>query len=559
MNHQQLLGTFESTPGTPLHPVTGNPFDRQFAQGTNAAALTAAAALSSASSLATTAFTSASSSSSAGSSAQSRSELNRHSVAEPPNSTREEKAGKVRGSHGRSDHTSSSVKQSKQPGDSSAFSTSKSIHKKSSKVRDEGSNDLGSRPTNVLVVKKSKEKSRVRPYKTSARSPTGNQPGPVVTKKPSGGAPSQGAGDLFKVDPNRSSSSLAPTPSAPDGGPTRPPTPPVTKKQPKLKKRHSHHFSSAAPTSSADPQPTLPPPAIRKSNSVHSSQSHPSSSSTPHASSHPSHSHSHPSSSSTSHTSSTAHHKLRKQSSSTTHSSHSSAPPPPPHTTQSPSPALALKKHSSNSSSGSLQSSISHHHSSSSYDKEREKARGSDTSVSRHSQALTSKSGSSFAQETSLGSFHSAAPIASSSVATTTVAGGGSSVSAVGSKSVKKKKKKARKEREKEKEEEKEREREREWERPREKERTSTQKPERPVVKPEPLDSVAEPLLAKSTPHYPSSSLGSNLFNPAHQSQQQAALPGNQPLLTYRDQATGGRAGSKVKLEKLRPTNLNIE
>lgn len=218
----------------------------------------------------------ASSSSSSVSVAQSRAELNRHSVAEPPNTAREEKSGgRSRVSHGRSDHSGSTAVKMNRQSSGSHFSAPKSTHKKvSSKTKDETSSEAGPRPTNMLVVKKPKDKGRVRPFKTLG-SPTGNQQGTTGLKKSA--TSSQGAVDLFKVE-----TELGGVKSTPDTVTPHPraPTPPVTsKKQPKLKKKHSHHLLTAAPTSSpaTESQPILPSASL---SSTQKSLSHSSSTST---------------------------------------------------------------------------------------------------------------------------------------------------------------------------------------------------------------------------------------------------------------------------------------
>ena len=398
MNHnqqQQLLGTFEATPSTPLHPVTGNPFDKQFAKSLDASALTGTT------SFATKAITSAASSSVA----QCRAELNRHSVAEAPNSTREDKAGKSRGPHSRNDHGGSAMKMSKQPSDSQ-FSMPKPIHKKSFKSREEVSSDVSSRPTNMLVVKKPKEKSRVRPVRTvSSPTPTGNQQGLTLTKKSAGS--SQGAGDLFKVD-SEHGTVVRSAPSDNNPTHTRAPTPPVPlKRPPKLKKRHSHRLSATSPTT--DSQTTASSSSMRKSNSVHSHSHLSSSSSTPLTSSTP--------------------HRHRKQSSSTAstpHSSHSSLPP-----SHLPSSSLTTKKQGNSSSQSSQNPAPA------SSDKNRVRASGG---------GVTKVESTSEKSSVAIMSLSS-------------VTGGGSSATAgvLAEKLAKKKRKKARRERERTQESEKER------------------------------------------------------------------------------------------------------
>ena len=182
--------------------------------------------------------------------------------------------------------------------------------KTSSKPQGDGqpsSEGAGLRPSNVLPVRK-KEKSRVRPFKSGGGvSPT--QPGPTLSKKSGGTGSSQGAGDLFRVDPEGGGGSHSATPVGAEGMTSSHPrtvTPPVppssSKKSAKLKKRHSHHSSLSTPTvppaphnqgvttptNDALPGNTLPsggssaPHAMRKSNSVQSSFSLSSSSSSSH-------------------------------------------------------------------------------------------------------------------------------------------------------------------------------------------------------------------------------------------------------------------------------------
>ena len=133
-----------------------------------------------------------------------------------------------------------------------------------------GGEGAGSRPSNVLPVRK-KEKSRVRPFKNAGSggggtaSPTTNQQGFTLPKKSSGstGTLSQGAGDLFKVDSEQNSGVSAR--SLAEGAPSshaRTSTPPIPKKAPKLKKRHSHHL----PLTTAALAPPLPPPTTTLTN-----------------------------------------------------------------------------------------------------------------------------------------------------------------------------------------------------------------------------------------------------------------------------------------------------
>lgn len=270
-NLVQLLGTVEATPSTPLH-ATGNPFDRQFAKSLSSSFVTGTTNLAAAKTITSV----ASSSSSSVSVAQSRAELNRHSVAEPPNTAREEKSGgRSRVSHGRNDHSGSTAVKMNRQSSGSHSSTPKPTHKKvSSKVKDETSGEAGPRPTNMLVVKKPKDKGRVRPFKTPG-SPTGNQQGATGLKKST--TPSQGAVDLFKVENELSGVKSTPNTVTPH---PRAPTPPVTsKKQQKLKKKHSHHLPTAAPTSSpaTESQPILPSVSL---SSTQKSISHSSSAST---------------------------------------------------------------------------------------------------------------------------------------------------------------------------------------------------------------------------------------------------------------------------------------
>jgi hypothetical protein len=331
-HHQQhqLLGTFEATPSTPLH-VSGNPFDKQFGRSTELfpphPTTTAAGSLSTKSSLTSTSAAATSSSSSSlafslsGSSTQSRDHHNRHSVAEAPGKSDDKSGKQSRGSgaHPRSNRSSHGSKMSRQSSDSK-------YKKAPSKPQGEGqpsSEGAGLRPSNVLPVRK-KEKSRVRPFKSGGGvSPTaGPQPGPTLSKKSGGTGSSQGAGDLFRVDPEGGGASRSATPVGAEGTPSSHPrtvTPPIppysSKKSAKLKKRHSHHSSLSAPTvppappnqgvttptNDALPGNTLPsggssaPQTMRKSNSVQSSVSLSSFSS-----------------------SSSPHHKHRKQSTSTT-------------------------------------------------------------------------------------------------------------------------------------------------------------------------------------------------------------------------------------------------
>ena len=270
-NLVQLLGTVEATPSTPLH-ATGNPFDKQFAKSLSSSIVTGTTNLA-----AKTITSVASSSSSSVSVAQSRAELNRHSVAEPPNTSKEEKSGgRSRVGHGRSDHSGSAAVKMNRQSSGSHFSAPKSTHKKvSSKTKDETSSEGGPRPTNMLVVKKPKDKGRVRPFKTPG-SPTGNQQGATGLKKSA--TPSQGAVDLFKVETELSGVKSTPDTVTPH---PRAPTPPVTsKKQPKLKKKHSHHhLPTAAPTSSPATESQLILPSASLS-STQKSLSHSSSTST---------------------------------------------------------------------------------------------------------------------------------------------------------------------------------------------------------------------------------------------------------------------------------------
>lgn len=335
MNHnqqQQLLGTFEATPSTPLHQqVTGNPFDRQFGKSVGGSGLTSSTSLS------TKGSSSSSGLSASSSAAQSRAELNRHSVAEPPSAGRSDDRKVRTTGHARNDHTQN-TKMTKQPSDSQ-FSTPKLAYKKSSsKSASESANDAtSSHPSNVLPVRK-KEKGRIRPFKSSgASSPTtGNQPGLTHVKKSAGtsfGGASQGAGDLFKVEnsgtggPIRSTTPVASESVGPLRSSTSPAPPPSSSKRPpKLKKRHSHHSSMTTPTSNSVTIPTneVSGQTIRKSTSVQSI----SSAITPHTSSS---------------------HKHRKQSSSGTLStSHSSASPSlPPTTKKQGNPSSLTAAHSS--------------------------------------------------------------------------------------------------------------------------------------------------------------------------------------------------------------------
>ena len=318
MNHnqqQQLLGTFEATPSTPLHAVSGNPFERQFGLSLGTLGLA-----SSATGFTTKGISSGPSYSS--SAAQNRSELNRHSVAEAPNygaAVRgDEKAGNKPRTHGTSDH-GPTLKFSKQSSDSTA---NKPLHRK-----EQG--DVGSRPSNTLLVRK-REKGRVRPFKAAGpSSPTGNQQGLTQSRKSAGGQ-SQGMGELFKVEMEQGSSgNVRPTtPTLPEainslGHVSIPPVSSSSAKRlQKLKKRHSHHTSvAAATTASSSTTEALsnlpsaaPVQAIRKSGSVHSNSNAPLLSLS---------------------TTSVPHHKHRKPSSSTTSttlpsSSSSSSHPPQP-------------------------------------------------------------------------------------------------------------------------------------------------------------------------------------------------------------------------------------
>ena len=307
---QQLLGTFEATPSTPLH-VIGNPFDRQF--GRRSPETTPTTTATGPSTKGTFSSTAASTSSSS-----LASHHNRHSVAEAPGKGEDKSGGKPHGTneHPRGDRGSHFSKSGRNPSESRTSS-----HKKLAARGGESHSDaVASRPSNVLPVRKEK-KSRVRPFKSGpTSSPTANNQGFLLPKKPSSStvpaASSQGAAELFKVESEQGSGAARSNTEGTTTSHGRTSTPPISsKKSQKLKKRHSHQLLMPVATASATPpappvtMPTADPslgtlpstgsPApsltMRKSNSVQSSG---------------------PLSSSSS--SSTHHHKHRKQSTSST-------------------------------------------------------------------------------------------------------------------------------------------------------------------------------------------------------------------------------------------------
>ena len=501
MNHnqqQQLLGTFEATPSTPLHAVTGNPFDRQFASGSALTGLVTKAAV-----------TSVAASSSSSSIAQSRAELNRHSVAEAPNaatSRGEEKGGKSRwGVHNRNDHTSGPAAKIKSSSDSQ-FSVPNPSHRKASRY--DTSSDTGSRPSNVLPVKK-REKGRVRPFKSGGgSSPTGNQQGLTLPKRSTGTTASQGTGDLFKVDSEQGSlSARSNIPTIPESVSSHASssTVPSSKRQSKIKKKH---HPSSAPTSVTSPtvnsQPTVSSSAAPQSSVMRKS---------------------HSSSASLSSSSPVIQHKHRKQSSSSTstlHSSHplsSSSSHPPTSSTSS------AKKHGDAilSSSSSLHQPPSGNPLSSSSDKERGRVGDSSAVI---------KSDPSFQS-------HLVGGVSVSSGAPRAGGDGSSAVppsddgSLLDERMARKKRKKARKERVR---------------------MPQTSDRDRTKVKTDKMEPVFE--CAESAQ---SSTSGCSYAPPLNQ-QQVTSL--SNPPLTSQDPTTTGQARAKVKLEKLskqRPSNLSIE
>ena len=498
MNHnqqQQLLGTFEATPSTPLHAVTGNPFDRQFASGSGLTGLVTKAV-----------FSVASSSSSTTSIAQSRAELNRHSVAEAPSlatSRGEEKGGKSRwGVHNRNDHTSGPAARIGKQSSDSQFSIPNPSHRKVSKSRDDASSETGSRPSNVLPVKK-REKGRVRPFKGGGgSSPTGNQQGLTLPKR-SGTAPlAQGTGDLFKVDSEHGT--LSGRSTIPESVPAHasPSPAPSSKRQSKMKKKH---HPSSAPTSATSPisnsQPTLPS-AVPQSSAVRKS---------------------HSSSANISSSSPAVHNKHRKSSSSSTSTHHSS------HSTSSHPPSSTIKKQSdviSSSSSSSLHQPLSGNPLSISSDKERGRVGSSSTVIkSEPTQEGPSIAGVSVSSSTAprAGGGSSAAPL-----------GSGGDADHLAEKLAKKKRKKAKRERER-------------LPQASDKERTKIKTENEVKMEFEPAESAQL-------------SSGNNSYVPPLNPPQITSLS-NPPSTSHRP-TIAGQARAKVKVEKLnkqRPSNLNIE